>query len=595
MAPALSLSLEVFAVKSRAWLGMVALSTLLVAAACQSGESPLAGGERVITQANHLDLSSPEKIGAALDYCLDDGTGQGNAAKTRYLNGIGKYNAGNIAGAQSDINQLLAWGYERYDLGKWQNPPCSDEDFVEIWTAVVQSVDIDLQIALDGCVCLTDGCTCISNTDCAGVVLPNPTGEVYYVSFDDIPFDPFLVTPAGFNLYDQWADFHVVDINGDPVSFEGVPAEVAVYLQDLNTNLVTEEQVRLGHVKDGVMEILPPGQVTFALTCTDAGVASASFFDQVASIFQVTPLYAAGTKSGLLSSFSPVGPLDPHSDTRVGISPTTSAALTDGQTRVLTATVEGVTAYDTNGQPYAPTALQEGTPIEFYLDDGTEPFLTGAIGANGQASLSLTCGSDIDSGDHTVHVVYPATATHAASSTADADSPTGPATVTCTTPFTVINFDRDPDGNPLKNGEIVNTTYAPPVVFSRTGGNGTCTSANVFAVSDPNAGNFGSPPRVVALCPTSSSINSSLQGWVVGSFGTQTRVSEVCVKVFPTGKGRTAVLGRIEAYAGSTLIGSASGQGQFICVAKKKPDPYITRVLFSGNAGDAKFDNLRYR
>jgi hypothetical protein len=67
------------------------------------------------------------------------------------------------------------------------------------------------------------------------------------------------------------------------------------------------------------------------------------------------------------------------------------------------------------------------------------------------------------------------------------------------------------------------------------------------------------------------------------------------VKVFPTGKGRTAVLGRIEAYAGSTLIGSASGQGQFICVAKKKPDPYITKVMFSGNAGDAKFDNLRYR
>jgi hypothetical protein len=582
-------------------LAAAIFSAVLLVAGCQSGESPVSGGERVITKADHLVLNTVEAISAALDACNDNGGGQGTAASTRFENAVQKFDSGDIAGGQSSMLGLLQWEYERVDLGKWL---CGEDDFVEIMTAMVQRVGLDIPIAFDGGLCTGDqvlGCKVVANDGCAGVLTPDPAGKTYYITFDEIiDGDPFDAKFPIFNSYPRWSDFHVFDINGgvvDPADFSANPATVAIVTE--GTIPVLEEGLALGHLKnEGTaqeeVEILPPAFLDL-LSCNQT--VDAGPLNQFAALFRISPLFAGTSKGGLLSSFSPIGPVDPQSNTKVGIMPA-ATTLTDLQSVTLTATVSGVNGVDTNGDVYPAADITAGDPLRFVLD-GAPMESAVFTSATGQATLRLTCGSDLDFGDHEIGAVYYATDTHAESSTSDADSPTGVATVTCTTPFKVINFDRDPNDNPLKNGEIVDNTYAPGVVFSRNGAGATqCASGHVFAVSEPNSGNFGSPPRVVSLCDASSAINSTTHGWVRATFDLP-GVSEVCISVFPTAKGKNAPQGQITAYsAGGSVIASTPGQGKPICVLKGKARtaPLIGYVEFSGvNGAAAKFDNLRYR
>ncbi|HYO47339.1 MAG TPA: Ig-like domain-containing protein [Gemmatimonadota bacterium] len=543
-------------------------------------------------------LSTVEGISAALDLCNDNGDGQGTAASTRFENGIRKFNSGDIAGGQSSILSLLQWEYERVDLGKWL---CSPDEFVEIMTAMVQRVDLDIPITWDGGLCTGDqvlGCKVVTNDGCAGVLTPDPAGKVYYISFDEITDgDPFDAKFPIFNSYPRWSDIHVFDIDGgvvDPADFPVAnPAIAAIVTQGTIPVPVPEEGLVLGHLKnegttDEEVELLPPAFLDL-LSCNQT--ADAGPLNQFAALFQVSPLFALGSKAGALTSFSPIGLVDGGSNTQVGIEPA-ATTLTDLQSVTLTATVSGVDGVDTDGGVYPATPILAGDPLRFVID-GVPMENAVTTSASGQATLTLTCGSDLDSGDHEIGVEYYATDTHAESSTSDADSPTGVATVTCTTPFKVINFDRDPNDNPLKNGEIVDNTYAPSVVFTRTGGDGTtCASGHVFAVSEPNSGNFGSPPRVVSLCDASSAISSTTHGWVRATFASLQ--SEVCIAVFPTTKVKNPPQGRITAYYTNGSSASTTGQGKLLCVAKKG-SALIRYVEFSGYNGVAKFDNLRYR
>lgn len=576
---------------------LATLVALFVTVGCQNDNSPVSGGERVITKADHLDLSTDAAIIAALDDCNDNGGGQGTAASTRFDNETRKFDSGDIAGGQSGMLNLLQWEYERVDVGKWL---CSEQDFVEIMTAMVQRVDLDIPITWDGGLCTGDqvlGCKVVTNDGCAGVLTPDPAGKVYYISFDEITDgDPFDAKFPIFNSYPRWSDIHVFDIDGgvvDPADFSANPAIVAIVTQ--GTIPVPEEGLALGHLKnEGTtqeeVELLPPAFLEL-LSCNQT--ADAGPLNQFAALFQVSPLFAGVSKAAALTSFSPIGSVDPQSNTQVGIAPT-ATTLTDLQSVTLTATVSGVDGVDTNGGVYPATPIPAGDSLRFLID-GAPMESAVFTSASGQATLKLTCGSDLESGDHEIGVQYYATDTHAESSTSDADSPTGLATVTCTTPFKVINFDRDPNDNPLKNGEIVDNTYAPSVVFSRTGGGTTCASGHVFAVSEPNSGNFGSPPRVVSLCDNSSAISSTTHGWVRATFASP--ASEVCIAVFPTVKGKNAPQGRITAYYTNGSSASNTGQGKLVCVVKGngRSAPPIGYVEFSGYNGVAKFDNLRYR
>jgi hypothetical protein len=572
---------------------------VLLTIGCQESQSPVAGGERAITTATeHLD--TPEEIAAALDLCNDDGTGQGTAGSTRFLNAIRKLDNGDFEGAKSDIIGLLDWEYDRYDLGKWK---CSDAQFEEILTAAVFEIGLDIPITLDGGICDSSGCTLVTNDACTGILVPNPAATTYYVSFTEIPDDPFVAKHPIFNSFPAWADVKVFDLSGNEVSLavldENNAATVAIVVE--GTPAVAEGSLRLGHLKDEGLaseevEILPPDLFPAPLTC--GATAQAGFFGRFASLFQVSPLYGGGTKSGLMTAFSPVGPIDPHSNTKVGITPT-STTLTDLQSVTLTATVMGVNGEDWEGTVYTATPIPAGDALRFVVDGVVWGDTDSYTNASGKAALTLTCGDELDFGEHEIGVEYHATDTHAESSTGDQDSPTGVATVNCTTPFNVINFDRDPNNNPLKNGEIINDTYAPlGVTLSHVPSSSpsACINTDVFAVSDPNTGNFGSPPRVVSLCPDVSPISSSTHGWVEASFEGDGQ-SEVCIAVFPTGKGKTAPMGKIVAYdANGDKVGEKTGQGTLLCVTKSRRGEPISRVIFSGDGTDAaKFDNLRYR
>lgn len=563
---------------------------------CQNDNSPVSTGDRVIVKAAY-DLSTDAGIIAALDACNDNGTGQGTAASTRYGNAIRKFDSGDLAGGRADILALLEWEYERVDLGKWL---CGEQDFVDIMTAIVNRVGLDIPIAYDAALCTGDqtaGCKAVSNDGCSGILTPNPGTQVYYITFDPLVDDPFDAKAPIFNSYPQWADVNVLDIDGNEITsatFPDIPAIVAVVTEGVIP--VPEEGLALGHLKnegtsEEEVEILPPA-ILDLLSCNQT--VDAGPLNQFAALFQISPLFGATTKGGAITSFSPIGPIDPQSNTQVGILPATTT-LTDLQSVTLTATVAGVDGVDTNGDVYPATPIPAGDSLRFVLN-GTPMESAVFTSASGQATLKLTCGSDLEFGDHEIGVEYYATDTHAESSTSDSDSPTGVATVTCTTPFKVINFDRDPNDNPLKNGEIVDGTYASlGVNFSRNGAGATqCASGHVFAVSEPNSGNFGSPPRVVSLCDNSSAISSATHGWVRATF--TPGASEVCIAVFPTAKGNKAPQGKIIAtYTDATSGPTDEGQGKPLCVVRGRNKPLIGSVEFSGVNGAAKFDNLRFR
>ena len=73
-----------------------------------------------------------------------------------------------------------------------------------------------------------------------------------------------------------------------------------------------------------------------------------------------------------------------------------------------------------------------------------------------------------------------------------------------------LNFDVDPEGNPIASGTIVDTLYQPfGVTFSRVQrGMGGCPGANVYA---NDRDDFASSPNVVTTCDGSSfpSFNNS--------------------------------------------------------------------------------------
>ncbi|HET6617069.1 MAG TPA: hypothetical protein VFH69_04600, partial [Gemmatimonadota bacterium] len=210
------------------------------------------------------DLTTDAGIIAALDTCNDNGTGQGTSASSRYGNAIRKYDSGDHAAGRADILALLEWEYERVDLGKWL---CGEQEFVDIMTAIVQRVGLDIPIAYDAALCTGDqtaGCKAVSNDGCRGILTPNPGTQVYYITFDPLVDDPFDAKAPIFNSYPQWADVKVFDIDGAEITsatFPDVPAIVAVVTD--GEIPVPEEGLALGHLKnEGTsgeeVEILPP-------------------------------------------------------------------------------------------------------------------------------------------------------------------------------------------------------------------------------------------------------------------------------------------------------------------------------------------------
>jgi hypothetical protein len=158
-----------------------------------------------------------------------------------------------------------------------------------------------------------------------------------------------------------------------------------------------------------------------------------------------------------------------------------------------------------------------------------------------------------------------------------------------------INFDRDPNGNPVANGTIVDALYTSQgVTFSATS-TGACgsTPPHIYANNDDPAGfTLSSPPNVVTTCTgaSASDIEESTEGAVRADFSQS--ATQVCIDVFPDGGTQR---GFIRAYDATftllSTVNSTAGALQNLCVSASG----IRRVEFSGDSSTnsfARFDNL---
>lgn len=153
-----------------------------------------------------------------------------------------------------------------------------------------------------------------------------------------------------------------------------------------------------------------------------------------------------------------------------------------------------------------------------------------------------------------------------------------------------IDFDRDPAGNSIPAGTVLNTVYASMgVTFERVNAP-TYTGWQVYANSDQPSG-FGTPPNVVSLYtpPTASDINEQKKGLVRAVFDSP--ASSVCISFLPDTAADYAVIRAFDA-AGAKLAEKKSAAGVIgnVCVSAFR----IHHVEFSG-ADDAwgRFDTLQ--
>lgn len=153
----------------------------------------------------------------------------------------------------------------------------------------------------------------------------------------------------------------------------------------------------------------------------------------------------------------------------------------------------------------------------------------------------------------------------------------------------LINFDRDPDGDPIPNGLAVNTTYASlGVTLSREGGS-TC-GPDIYANNNQPAG-FGSAPNVVSPCapPAASDINDATFGVIKVSL--DRNATRVCIDVRPGASGHAGTIRVFD--ASDTQVNatvSAPGLTQQICAAGL--GLRYARIAGSGSGSYARFDNL---
>ena len=155
----------------------------------------------------------------------------------------------------------------------------------------------------------------------------------------------------------------------------------------------------------------------------------------------------------------------------------------------------------------------------------------------------------------------------------------------------VIDFDHDPMGNPIADGQVVNSAYSAwGVAFDKRGAGPLCTGTDVYANGIQPPG-FGTPPNVVSLCPggTSSDFSEARFGLVHATFDQP--YSQVCVDVSVEDPAQYAVLRAYDAT--DHLIGEATslpGLTQMLCINA----PGIRGVAFAGaDTLPATFDDLR--
>lgn len=587
-------------------LAALVLLTTLVLAGCQGqdGSYPAGPGKLRLSDVE----ATPESITEALTRCVRD-PGLQTAALAHFKTIVGKKDQGESVLAEGEA--LILWLLKRYSQSQWS---CDEPELDATNLAIAEFVGLNVPEGAEVCDG-TEGCKIFSPDACAAIQVPVQTnGGVTIISFEEIEIDPFLpelfyrdINNFGrLNSFARWFDLNV---QGFSVTEFDPPATAAVWVDEYPIPpapiAAVEARLYLFHKFFNVatnryeVEILEKADQLLGLAATCNQSARSGWKGKLASLFLPANLIAnPGETGGKLSPFgSPLGAGDGASNTQTAIEPN-NTVLDDKQTATLTATVTTVAGPAGLGGDGTPDDLTAGDPLEFLVNG--EVWSQATIDAAGQASLQLKCGVDIGPGTHTVDAHYLRTERHAESWTTDQSSPTGSATVVCNSAFTPINFDRDPDGRPIPNRAVVNTIYQSlGVTFSRFRDNENqrlCGTGNdVYAVTDPAAGNFSTPPRGVSLCASGDSrisAGTNNHGWVQLDFEFFTP-STVCVDMFPTTANNK---GTIVAYkADGTMVDSKTqpnptNKGATVCVSGSG----IRWVRFSGDPGFQKFDTVRF-
>jgi hypothetical protein len=161
-------------------------------------------------------------------------------------------------------------------------------------------------------------------------------------------------------------------------------------------------------------------------------------------------------------------------------------------------------------------------------------------------------------------------------------------------PTVTVNFDRDPSGDPIADGQPLNDLYADfGLSFERVEGSGGCGEPGVVFANDDRGGEpgFGSAPNVVSICGAGDFSDwNEARGLVRVDLERPGR--EACVAVRPSVDEGEALLRIVDA-AGKPLrtVLSTPGVSQTLCI---QADGF-RRVEFagSGSRGYVRFDDLR--
>ncbi len=149
-----------------------------------------------------------------------------------------------------------------------------------------------------------------------------------------------------------------------------------------------------------------------------------------------------------------------------------------------------------------------------------------------------------------------------------------------------VNFDVDPDGDPIANGAVVDSTYQRfGISLTCVDVSGGCTGTDVYA---NDGDDFASSPNVVTTQPSGFPSFNNSDAWIEGSL--ERAAIEVCIAVNPETSGDRGKLAIVD-NLGNELdsVVSATGVTGPICVQAAA----IQFFRFAGDGKFASFDDLR--
>ncbi len=159
-------------------------------------------------------------------------------------------------------------------------------------------------------------------------------------------------------------------------------------------------------------------------------------------------------------------------------------------------------------------------------------------------------------------------------------------------PTVTVNFDLDPAGQPIADGEALNDVYASFGLSFERVGQGSCGRDDRVFANDDQGGEpaFASPPNVVSICGAGEFSDWNEESGFV-RVDLERPALEVCVVVRPSGSDGEGLLRILDSFDREVRSAvSTPGVLETLCIQGED----FTRFEFAGgDEGFARFDDLR--